>query len=228
MLISMNNLLFSFDKEIVNPTSNAGKVWRIFIRNGTISVGDSIKITSVNLSCSSKAEFFTVVADVKSLHEELDVEIEGKKELSVASKGTIVGIDLKNCYVGRKKIYKKDIIITKLSIGYSITESLDFKNKFFVRFADAKKVLEIIKKEQEILLIWFGKTITAKITDFNYFSEGILIELSYKKNLAIPFDSKFKNDEVIKRIVLRAESKGKARYISGLFDFDYFNDNRKI
>jgi len=209
-----DNLLFSFDAEIDNPNSRAGKVWRIHMENGVLNVGDCIMIASVNISNTPKSEFFNVEAAVKSIHTEMDFAVEGIKETENARKGDIVGINIRDCYCGKRKIDKKDIKITKYSAGFSVAEQLNYHNEFYIRFVDCEKAL-IVKELQHITILWFGKMIPAKVIKFSDSIDAIHVKLLYDRKIPVP-----QNSDIIKKIVMRVEDKGKTRYISGIFDFN--------
>lgn len=214
------NLLFSFETEISTPSSCVGKVWRVHIKSGTLNVGDFIKITSVKIVNSPKSDFYDVIAVIKSIHRELDTLIEGKQETDFAHKGDIVGIDVKNCYCGREKIRKKDINITKHSVGFHGNEQLSYHHNLYIQFAETEKAFELIKEQQQIALLWFGKVVQGEVVKISEALDGMYVNLLYDIKLAVPENPIFKNSDVIKKIVLRIESKGKFRYTTGFFDFD--------
>lgn len=214
------NLLFSIDKEIAKPSSNVGKVWRIFIQGGILNVGDNIKITSVELEGQPKS-VFDIEAEVKSIRGEHDVSIEGVKEIKVATKGSIVGIDVKNCYCNRKKIYKRDINITEQSIGCLSYEKFSYYDEFYIKFVDAEKAFDIVKVGQNVVLLWFGKSISAKVMEIPDSVDGMHIKILYDKQLAIPDSHMLR--EFFKKIIVSAEHKGEFRYFSGLFEFNQLN-----
>jgi len=214
-----NKLLFSFDKEIKVTKNNAGKVWRVFIRNGVLRVGDGVQISSVNLKDWPKSSFFTIDAIVKSIHEEHDIVVEGKKEIDHASKGSIVGLDIKNCYVKRKMVSKKEIEVTKQSIGFSSREQFNHFNEFYIKFTDAEKAIDVIKLKQEISLLWFGQGISARVECVPDSLEGMYISLLYNKKLAIPTNPTFRDSQLVRKIMIGVEDKGQRRFISGLFEF---------
>ena len=213
-------LLFSFDKEFKVSKNNAGKVWRVFVRNGILRVGDGIQITSVNLESQPKASFYTVDAIVKSIREDHDVSVEGIKEASQASKGSIVGLDIKNCYADGRAISKKEIVVTKQSYGLAAGEKFNHYDSFYIKFTDVEKAFDVIKFDQDIVLLWFGQGISTKLVSIPDSMEGMYVRILNNKKLAIPSDIEFRNSELIRRIVICVEHKGRQRFISGYFEFD--------
>lgn len=215
----MNNLLISFINEIPLPNTRAGKVWRIQIENGELNINDRITITSVSVLGYSRDELYSVDATIKAIHEELDIS-EGIIESSKAKTNSIVAINLKNCTVLGKRINKSDITITKQSIGLSSDEKYTMYSAFFIRFENVYKALDIIREGQDILLLWFGKRITAKITYIPDSLNGMYVKLLNGRELAIPDDRWFRNMESIKRISIHIKYAGKVNYLTGILEFD--------
>ena len=150
------NLLFSIVKEIPAPNSKAGKVWRIHIVNGKLRVNDKVVITAAVIDGFLGSHYYNVDATIKSIHEEFDPS-EGIRETDTAHTGSIVTVNLKNCYVDGKRIQKKEIETTKQSIGLRSGEKFTQREAFYIRFVDAEKAFDIIRVGQEIMLLWFGK-----------------------------------------------------------------------
>ena len=215
-----DNLLFSIVKEIPAPKTKAGKVWRIHIVNGRLSVNDRITITSVIIKDYLGSEFFNIDATIKSIHEEFDVS-EGSLEAESAYKGSIVSINLKGCYADGKRIKKKDIEITKQSIGMAFDEKYTHRDKFYIRFINAEKAFDVIRVGQDILLLWFGKRISAKIMKISDSIEGMYIQVLDNRTLAIPECRAFREIDAIRSIKMHVEYGGRVWYISGTFDFNY-------
>jgi len=213
------NLLFSIIKEFPLPNTKAGKVWRVHIINGELNVNDRITITAVTVGGYPSAEFHDIEATVKAIHEELDAA-EGILETDSARKGSIVTINLKGCYVDGKRINKKDIAVTKQSIGLAFREKFTQCDKFYIRFADAEKAFDVIRVGQDILLLWFGKRVTAKIMEISDSVEGMYIQLLDNRALAIPDEYEFRELDVLKNIRIHVKYGGRVWYISGIFDFD--------
>jgi hypothetical protein len=216
------NLLFSIIKEIPTPNTKAGKVWRIHIINGRLNINDKITITSALVDGFPGLEFYNVEATVKSIHEEFDMS-EGILEADTACKDSIVTINLKSCYVDGKRINKKAIEITKQSIGIAFSEKFTQRDKFYIRFVDAEKAIDLIRVGQDVLLLWFGKRISAKIMGIADSIEGMYIRLLNNRKLAIPEHLAFREIDAIKNIKLHVQYGGKVWYISGIFDFNYLS-----
>jgi hypothetical protein len=220
-----DNLLFSVDREILTPRSGAGKVWRILLRNGNLKVDDKIKITSVNLAGYPKKTLFNIEAKVKSIHEEFSYK---KKNMdSNIGKGSIATIDLQSCYIDGEKIEKrriqsidkKMIQITRQSIGISSHEVLSGYNNLFVYFEDNCDIVYDLRKGQHILLYWFGKRIFAKIINI-ISNEGMNVQLLNNIKITVPKNKRFKNLDLIRKIVMRAERGNEICYFSGLLEFE--------
>ena len=217
---SPNNLLFSIDKEIPNPRSQAGKVWRVNVKNGCLKVDDKVKITSVSLKGHPKTSVFDVEATVKAIREELSV-YEEDANTEVAYTGSIVTIDLKACYANGKKIDKGDIISTYQSYGISINEPVTLYDAFDIRFADIEKAFDVIREGQEVLLLWFGKRTPATITKIPDTLEGMFVRLKHGKKIAIPTNPDLRNLDAIKSIKMLTQY-GNERFLhfSGYLEFE--------
>ena len=189
------------------------------LRYGVLNIGDEISISSVRLAGQTKSEFFNVEAVVKSIREELDI-IEGVKEIDSASKGSIVGVDLKEVYSGRKKIHKKDVKISRQSIGFSSEETFEQQKEFYIRFSDASAVIDILNNtNQDVILFWFGKRVAAKVVEIPNSLDGMVIQLLSNMKLAIPNSSILKS-EIIKNTKMITYHQGEMHYIKGLIEFD--------
>jgi hypothetical protein len=217
---NVDNLLFSFVKEIPAPNTKAGKVWRVYIRNGELNVNDRITITAVTIDGYSHSEVYNIEATIKSIHEEFDA-IEGVMVTDTAQKDSIVAINLKSCYVNGKRINKKEISITKESIGISFEEKIDQYNSFYIRFTDANKAINVIKEGRVVLLLWFGKRVSANIIEISESLEWMRVQLLNNNTLAIPQNDSFRKLDTLEKIRMHIQSHGKVQYFSGVFDFDY-------
>lgn len=210
----MSTLLFSFIKEFQRPKSCSGKVWRIHIVDGTLCVNDSVKFTSVNILKYPKNELYDVNAIVKTIRTELDYDSETVKEVDYANKGSIVTVDLKSCYLNNKHINKGDIVVTKRSIGVYSNEKCEIYNTVYVRFDNPEEAFEIINIKQDILLLWFGKRITAKVVNIDDSIEGMFVNFS--NYIEIPYCECLRS--IVKRVIFAVEHKGQFHYISGVIN----------
>ena len=213
------NLLFSIDKEIARPRSQAGKVWRIHIRNGSLNVDDGIMLTEVNLKGRPRGETYNITAAVKSIHEELSVD-EAQSETQTAYRGSIVTVDLKSCYAEGRRIDKGDIMTTNSSIGLAEGEPVKLCDKLYIKFEDPEKALPLVNEGQEIILLWFGKKVTADITAVPDTLDGIHVQLKYGKRIALPADPALQDIQALKNIKIRTQyGNRKIGHFSGVVEF---------
>ena len=209
-----SNLCFSIDKAISKPQNQVGQVWRIHIKNGSLSVGDRITLTSVRLSGRPKSVLFDINAEIKTIRREVDM-IEGEKSSDIANKGDIVTIDIKNCTLGKKRIVKKDIQTTVFSVGYSEDEEYVKVDRFDLCVRKDSKFYEHIKADQNIVLLWNGRRVSAKVLDVIPDRGIISIRLLYDKTLDVPVSKSFLETDMFSRIKFFSESDGKLWYYSG-------------
>ncbi len=213
-----DRLLFSVDKEIASPRSNVGKVWRVHIRNGTLHVDDKIRLTSVSLEGRPRGETCDIEAAVKSIHEELDA-LEGVADTDAAYTGGIVTIDLKGCTADGRRIDKKEIQITKQSYGLGQGETYRHHNTVTIRFSDIEQALEIVKLGQEVMLLWFGKGVPAKITGIDDSFARMEARLLHGRTVAIPDSEELRDLEAVQSIKVLAQNKGKNWHFAGFVEF---------
>ena len=218
-----NRLLFSIDKEIAFPASEAGKVWRVYIVSGTLCLGDSIRITAARLKGKPRSELCDVMAEVKAIHEELDAT-EEMREAGAAAKGSIVGLDIKNCYCGRRRVPKKEISFTKQSIGLSSGEPFEELDTFTVRFSSPEEAIGAVKVGRNAILLWFGKSVSGKVVEIFDSLEGMRVCLLFGKRLAIPSDSALRT-EVVRCTKVFVDYKGKVCYINAFLEFEEGGDD---
>ena len=212
------NTLVSVDKEIGKTRTNVGKVWRVVVRNGSIEVNDKIKLCRVSIE--GMQGIHDVVAEVRSIHAEHHFS-EGVKEIQIANKDELVSINLKNCYVNGRRVDKGDIQVDRETIIYSASEETRNISEFYIRIPNMEQALELFDVGQDIVLLWFGKRLTAKITGFPDDLDGIYIKLIDGITLAIPTDFQFQNLKELKETRLSLQKRSDNAYQQGHNNFHY-------
>lgn len=201
------NLVFSIEREYPRPLSSAGKIWRIYIENGALAVGDAIKLTSVEVKDDVKSTTSAVIpfvsAVVKEFRMDVCIDDDDNGEDVVAYTGSAITINIKDCYAGRDKIKKALISTTDHSIGLANDEPVSFVNRFCLRFESPEDVLWLRSAKQEIVLLIFGRGISAKITSISDDEKEIFVELLSDNKIAIPDNKSLRDHEIFKRIIVR-------------------------
>lgn len=213
------NLLVSVDKEFGKTrTTHVGKVWRVAVRNGSVAVNDRIKFCSVTVE--GMQGICDVEAEVKSIHSEYHIS-EGIKEILVANKDRLVTINLENCYVNGKLVDKEDISVGRETIIYSANEPTENMNEFYIRLPNIDSEIELIDVGQDLVLLWFGKRLTAKVIGFSDDLDGIYVRLADGVTLAVPSDFRFRNLNELKETRLSLQRRGEGAYRQGHNNFHY-------
>ena len=84
-----------------------------------------------------------------------------------------------------------------------------------------EQALELFDVGQDIVLLWFGKRLTAKITGFPEDLDGIYIKLIDGITLAIPTDFQFQNLKELKETRLSLQKRSDNAYQQGHNNFHY-------
>lgn len=212
------NMLVSVDKEIGKTRSHVGKVWRIAVRNGSVEVNDKIKLCRVAIE--GMQGIYDVTAEVRSIHAEHHFS-EGVKEKQIANKDELVSINIRNCYVNGKRVDKGDIRVGRETVIYSANEETTNLNVFYIRVPNMDSEIELFDVGQDIVLLWFGKRLTAKIIGFPDDLDGIYVRLIEGITLSIPVDFEFQNLNELKETRLSLQRRGDNAYQQGHNNFHY-------
>jgi hypothetical protein len=225
------NLLLSFFREYGRSKSGVGKVWQVIVRDGMLSVGDRIRITSVKLLNEPRSQFVDIEATVKTIHRKAPHGEEAIAEESVGA-GSIVGMDIKDCHYGRKKVSKKEIGITKHSIGFHGSEP--YENCSDIGFVAADTTVDIVHQTlnvhtyhdeiavrpgRGVMLLWFGKKIAARYNQVSWSpaTEKHTIHLRLEDGRLVPVPkSKTLRDAMRNNVLMLIEHGGnKVMYYRG-------------
>ncbi len=205
--VTSRNLVFSVDREYPRPLSNAGKIWRIYVENGNLSVGQAIQLTSVEVKDDIKSPSGVPVPSVSATIKEFryDVYINDDDELedNTAHKGSAVTVNFKDCHAGREKINKRRIFTSPQTIGLSKDEPFSLKRKFCLRFESPEDILWLKDKNQEIVLLIFGRGVPAAITDITEDYSKVFVELLSDKHITVPDNEDLRNLDIFRRIIVR-------------------------
>lgn len=214
------NLLVSVDKEIGKTRSRVGKVWRVVVRNGCIEVNDKIKLCRVSIDGMQGDH--DVIAEVKSIHAEHHFS-EGVKENQIANKDELVSINIKNCYVDGKRIDKGDIHVGRETVIYAADEETRNLNEFYIRVPNMDSEIELFDVGQDIVLLWFGKRLTAKIIGFSDDLDGIYVRMIEGVTLSVPVNFEFQNLNELKETRLSLQRRRDNAYQQGHNNFHYLH-----
>ncbi len=212
------NTLVSVDKEIGKTRTQAGKVWRVAVRNGSIEVNDKIKLCDVSIDGMQGK--YDVIAEVRSIHAEYHVS-EGIREVQRASKDELVTINLKNCYANGRRVDKSDIVTDKETTIYSANDETEKMNEFYIKLPNIDSEVDLMDVGQVVSLLWFGKRITSTIVKFSDDLDGIYIRLIEGVTLSIPTDHRFQNLQELKETRLILQRGGENAYQDGQYNFRY-------
>lgn len=214
------NMLVSVDKEIGKTRTHVGKVWRVAVQNGSIGVNDKVKFCGV--SVEGMQGIFDVETEIKSIHAEYHVS-EGVKEVDRAYKNDLVSINIKNCYVNGRRVDKSDIQTAHETVIYSANEATETFNEFFIRLPNFESDIDLIGEGQDLVLLWFGKRLTAKIIEVPHDCDGIYVRLTDGVTLSIPSDFHFRNLAELKETRLSLQKRVDNAYQQGHYNFHYLS-----
>lgn len=214
------NTLVSVDKEIGKTRTRVGKVWRVYVRNGSIGINDKIKFCGVAIE--GMPGLYDVQAEVRSIHAEYHVS-EGVKEVDRAYKDDLVTINIKNCYVNGRRVDKGDIQVDRETVIYSANESTELMNEFYIRFPNIDSEIELMDVGQDVVILWFGKRLTAKIMSFADDLDGVYVRLTDGVTLSIPTEFRFQNLKELTDTSLSLQRRGENAYQQGHNNFRYLN-----
>jgi len=198
-----SDLVFSIDREFPHPRSNAGKVWRVFIENGTIRVGTEISLSSVKKEGEISPSIpRAATATIKEFR--IDLKIDEDAEVAdVAYKGTSLSINLKDCYIDGEKCHKREIETGDQTIGFARDIEFDMLNKFFVKFDDEDDVLKLRSYKQQIQVFAFGRGTPAEITEISDDLGGVFIQTLANKYITLPKRADLRTLDIFQNIVIR-------------------------
>ena len=214
------NTLVSIDKEIGKTRTRVGKVWRVYVRNGSVGINDKIKFCGVTIE--GMPGLYDVQAEVRSIHAEYHVS-EGVKEIDRAYKDDLVTINIRNCYVNGRRVDKGDIQVDRETVIYSANEATEPMNEFYIRLPNIDSEIELMDVGQDVVLLWFGKRLTAKIMRFADDLDGIYVRLTDGVTLSIPTDFRFQNLKELTDTSLSLQRRGENAYQQGHNNFRYLN-----
>lgn len=163
-------LLFSVDREFVNPTSRAGKIWQVKVLSGTLRQSDRIKLAPV---VDSNHEFMVVSAEVKQIRANLH-RAESVRVIEEAAAGAIVGLDLRSIKSeGGRRLQKGDFNTLYTTCGFSDSVTYAVSQAFL--FSVAESYANIFTSGRQFGLIWFGRSVEFAVEDVDPRQGDLLI-----------------------------------------------------
>ena len=209
--------VFSVKKEIPTPKSGAGKIWKIIVENGTLGIGDRIRLVNVSLADGDGSQTFAE-ANVKNLIVETSLATdEDEDDMTSARRGQSASIDLRYCHADGKKIQKKSIRTSAFTVGFGENVAYSLFDELFIRFRNAEDVLTARSEKQEVILYYFGKPIPVNITELS--EEGIRVRPVSGRSLAFPDDEIMRGLPIFRNTVVRIPTEHDVfEYLPARFD----------
>lgn len=219
-------LIFSIDKEIERPRSNAGKVWRVFIENGTLKKDDIVTMTAVKPFNTQLGEY-SVYATAKIKEFRIDVKLNDNNEDDddFAPLGSVATINLKDCSVDGNQCHKSVIETSHETIGMSADVSFDMCNKLSIMLdEEIEEDTKLITVKKQIEVFAFGRSITAKIIEINGKKE-IVVNLLYNRYFTLPKADDLTNLKIFQNTVIRVSGKNNVMtYLTGTLNINKTRD----
>ena len=176
-------LFFCIDRQIKNPTSSVGKVWRIKVISGKIRQNDEIVLSPV---INSNKQFMSITAKVKTIRSD-NYKGEEQEELEIASEGGFFGIDLKDIKMNGRTVGKEDFNTIFTTCGFYAYSKYEM-SKYF-QFRITKEYSNKFRINRQFSLIWFGHPINFKVLDIIYENDEILVNSEIQtRMLSLPID----------------------------------------
>ena len=215
------NLVFSIDKEIEKPQSNAGKLWRVFIENGTLELNEDIVLTSVKIGDSGDGVFHTATASIKDLrHDAKLFEDENATNEDYAVKGSIATLNLKNCRIDQDPCKKGDIFTSHQTIGIAAKDrdKYFFTDKITLKLSKASDAA-LISENQHVEMLYFGKALTIMVESIE---DGVLTaKFRGDRFIVLPNSAFLQNLPFFTNAVLRIQGKNNyKRYVKAEIVYD--------
>lgn len=198
--------VFSIDKEIPNPRSNSGKVWRVFIENGSLSQGDKIHLTSVNVR---RGVSHTAFAEIKEYR--VDISLGDESEQAFAPKGAVITINLRNCSIDGKKREKKYIEKSDHTIGIDGNTDFRYYNRFRISLVNTVDIL-FFSQNQEMVVFLFGRALPVQIEEIDESTGSIIVKTNNNYVVAFPTDEDLLKINFFRKVVLRQSGKDNSYY----------------
>lgn len=160
-------LLFYVDRSYLQSRQYTGQSWRIKILQGEIRVGEEIALSPMQVSGSIE----TITAKVKTLRSDLEKTGGEIINVSSASEGSFVGIDLCEIKGGNRKIGKRDLRALCTSCGFS--KKLKYKSSDHFIFKTNFHYWSKFDNGRQMDILWFGRAITFQVVNWKSEMDGI-------------------------------------------------------
>ena len=230
-----NNPVFSIERSFRNTQSSAGKIWRVFVENGNLEAGDGIQMTSVEIDNGSSKQ---LEKSVKATVREFRTQISGIEDYEIddsfACSGSVITLNLKDCYVGKGRVNKKQVFHTDQTIGLADAEPFGLYNRLCVSFTSPEdvfllKMRDAMSKQDAILadddaqqrqgeliaLLVFGRALAARVDRIEVLRDKakVYVQLLANRCVTIPDAPELRNLSIFKHVVVRISL--------GSWDFSY-------
>lgn len=175
-----DKLLFTVDRSYLQPKQQTGKCWRIKILKGCISEGQKIALAPVQVN----GQWEKITAVIKSIRRDYTAA-DGIEKISEAYEGSIVGIDLTDIYVGRKKISKQSMNTVVSSLGMEQDGQCIMSDTFV--FCTSYINFDKMSIKRQMDLLWYGRSITFEIVEKQSTKEGVMVKGKFmNRKIAVP------------------------------------------
>lgn len=185
-------LIFCITDQVDRPDSYNGKVWNIKILSGMLKVGQEICLAPVK---DTTGNYCVLTANVRQLRNDLS-RFDDKAEVSIARKGEMFGMDIRNCSVEKRHIKKPEYDAISTTCGFSSESQYLMSDKFSVRYNIHDRAG--FSEGRDMRLMWFGRSIafhTIRLEEDEMILHGQLISTQ----IALPiYDSTFNQSVIIK------------------------------
>lgn len=195
--ISDEHLMFCITDQVNRPNSKAGKVWNIKILSGLLKTGQEIYLAPVK---DENNQLRVLKATVKQLRSDIS-RFDPKEEISVARKGGIYGIDLKNCYFDKRHTSKGEFDAVSSSCGFDASSNYEMSDKIVIE-TNADE-LNHFNTGKEMRFIWFGRSLQFIIKD-KFIRENKMYVFGQLKNvqIAMPMND---GDKICEPVLLKGD-----------------------
>lgn len=207
------NLVFSIDREFPRPLSNAGKIWRVYVENGTIGIGSTVQLTSVLLKTHESERIGEFMPSVSAVVKEFRYDVcidDDESDDPIAYRGSAITVNLKDCYAGRNRINKRQIYTTRQTVGLSKNENFSLINQICLRFENPEDILVLPEgtldsdnPKQEVVLLVSGRGVPATITNVTDNYSKLFLKLLSDNQITVPEDEKLRSLDIFNRVIVR-------------------------
>ena len=173
-------LMFCITDQVDRPDNNSGKIWIIKLLSGILEVGQEICLAPIK---DSKNNYRVLKAEIKHLKSGLS-RFDQNEEVTIARKGEIYGMDIKNCNIDRRHASKNEYDVISSTCGFSSSAKFEMSNLFAFEINPLDRTAFGLGREMR--LVWFGRSLPFLVQTIEQKAEKIIINARLK-NTEIAF-----------------------------------------